>query len=198
MTLLPAMARCGSERVHFVTHSDGGILLRYWLARHRPERLGRVVMLAPPQRGIRDRGCSGPAGAVRVDQTGPRGCNWAPEKRICPTACRRSISTSGVIAGNQTLNPFYSALIPGEDDGKVAVDSTRVEGMADHIVLPVTHTFMMNNPLVIGQTIRLPALRCLRSRDGVHRGDRGSRGVGDDRRHGWRRRMLPAWGYWPG
>jgi pimeloyl-ACP methyl ester carboxylesterase len=138
-------AESNAPRIHFVTHSMGGILVRVWLRDcGAPANLGRVVMLAPPNRGseIPDRFAS--IAPVRWG-LGVNGRRLGTSDEALPTtlgAWPVGASDLGIIAGDRSMNPFLGATVPRPHDGKVSVTSTHLSGEREHLVLPYSHTWL--------------------------------------------------------
>jgi triacylglycerol lipase len=156
-TIPPVLQQCrsaGCGTIHFVTHSMGGLLVRYYLSREKIADLGRVVMLSPPNQGSEAsdalrgsffyRWYNGPAGQQLG--TGPEGIAATLGSVTYPV---------GVLTGNvhHFFDGWLSAIIPGEDDGKVAVERAKVTGMTDFLVLPYSHSFIMAKEATIAQTL---------------------------------------------
>jgi len=143
-----------APKVHFVTHSLGGVLLHACLAKYRPVNLGRVVMTAPGLHGSDAiemyrrhwlfRMMFGPA----AFQSGTQGDGFA--RRLEQTADYEL----GVIAGCISLDPIANLFIPWPHDGKISVARTKLDGMSDHIVLPTPHDLTPSDPLAIFQVLR--------------------------------------------
>jgi len=152
-TISNALTRCHNcTKIHFVTHSLGGILVRHYLANHTIENLGRVVMLGPPNKGSNIVNQLHQF-AVYKFINGPAGLQLGSEESSLPNQLGAVNFELGVIAGTRTVNPLLSLMLEKPNDGKVSVENSKVDGMTEHIALPVTHTFMMNNSSVISYVI---------------------------------------------
>ena len=149
-----ALFSAGSEgQLHFVGHSMGGLLTRVYISKYRPERLGRVVMLGTPNGGSQI--------ADRLRNVAPYRAWFGPAGAQLGT--RRDAATSalfppvdfpvGIIAGNRSVDPVASLFLPKPHDGRVSVANTKLDGMADHIVIGTSHPWLPGNRLAIAQTI---------------------------------------------
>jgi pimeloyl-ACP methyl ester carboxylesterase len=143
----------GFKRIHFVTHSMGAIVLRCYLQHNDLPEGSRIVMLAPPNGGSEivdwaqahiqwfDRLC-GPAAAD---------LNTAADAL---PACLKPVKPAvGVLAGRKSWNPLFSAILPGEDDGKVTVRRTMLPEMQDFMVVGANHTTILLNAEVRRQML---------------------------------------------
>lgn len=138
----------GMEKINFVTHSMGGIMVRYFLEKmERPENLGHVVMMAPPNHGSE---LVDNFGSFTSAFLGPANAQLGTDSDSLPNQLGPADYSLGIIAGSETANPLTHFVFNEPNDGKVTVESSKLEGMADHIVVPYTHTFMMERSEVIG------------------------------------------------
>ena len=150
------VSACRSEGqfpIHWVTHSLGGILLRYYLTHFEIDQLGRVVMLGPPNQG-----------SEVVDNlkhlpgfywlNGPAGRELGTGAQDIPRGLGAVDFDLGVIAGTKSMNLILSMFLPNPDDGKVSVESAKVDGMCSFLALPVTHPYLMKNEDIIVQSIQ--------------------------------------------
>lgn len=140
------------RRIHFLTHSMGGILLRYYLSEKTIENLGRTIMLAPPNKGseIVDK-----IGHWRLFYlcNGPAGLQLGTDQDSIPRKLGKLNFETGIITGNKSWNPLLSGLISDANDGKVSVNSAQLEGMKDFLLLPYSHSFIMQHKSVIEQAL---------------------------------------------
>jgi pimeloyl-ACP methyl ester carboxylesterase len=128
------------DRVHIVAHSLGGVLFRAMLDRHVPQRLGHVVMLGSPLRGSLI--------AARLARL--PGHRWLIGKGFAELNARGGFDAwdptvvAGGIAGRL---PYGAGRLTGgfdePNDGTVAVRETQLPGLADHVVLPVSHSALL-------------------------------------------------------
>jgi pimeloyl-ACP methyl ester carboxylesterase len=139
--------------IHFVAHSMGGLLTRAYLAKHPPASLGRVLLLGPPNNGseIADR-----FGHLAIYRAffGPAG----QQLTTAPDAATQALLPApdyplGVIAGDRSVYPIASRFLPSPNDGRVSVASTKLDGMADHLVIPTAHPLLVRDARAIEQTI---------------------------------------------
>lgn len=146
----------GAGSIHLVTHSMGGILARQMASDRAFPNLGRVVMLSPPNHGSE---VVDWLGDWKLFQwiNGPAGSELGTDENSTPNKLGPATFELGIVTGDRTVNLILSTMIPGKNDGKVSVESAKLDGMKAFRVIHATHSFIMGNRQAIDLTRRFLA-----------------------------------------
>ncbi|SER59847.1 esterase/lipase family protein [Sphingobium sp. YR768] len=149
---LTASPVSAAKTLHCVGHSMGGLMLRAYIARHRPENLGRVVMLGTPNDGSE---IADLLYRLRLHQPilNHAGALLRTRRDAATEARFGAIDYPvGVIAGDRPMiGALPNHIFRAPNDGKVSVAATHVAGQSDHLTLPVAHTAMIYSQPVADQ-----------------------------------------------
>lgn len=139
-----------TRKLHFVGHSMGALIIRVYVQKYKPANMGRVVALGSPNTGSEVADFLSQS-SLYENFYGPAGLELTTVHRAAHPL-DRPFYEIGTIAGDRTIDPLSSVVIPGDDDGKVSIASTRIAGEKDHIVLHANHATMPSNAAVIIET----------------------------------------------
>jgi pimeloyl-ACP methyl ester carboxylesterase len=142
----------GIERIQLVGFSMGGLVIRSYLDRHPHEQVSRVLLIGTPNHGaemadlLRRNSiyklCLGPAGQQL--------CTLA-DIGLAPHLPPPDVEF-GLIAGVRGNGWGFNPLIPGDDDGTVAVDSVKLEGAVDFTTVNSIHMLLPSRPRTLEAT----------------------------------------------
>lgn len=159
------------EEINFIGHSMGNIVVRHYLGdllrqepwkqsanaiaadRRAKRRFHRFVMLAPPNQGalLAETFANNVLFKEIFGDAGQQlGRDWPDlEKRLATPTFE-----FGIIAGGKGNGKGYNPLLPGDNDATISVETTKLPGARDFIVLPLLHSFVMEDTRVQEYTLR--------------------------------------------
>lgn len=143
----------GYERIHFVSHSLGALVVRTYLQNHRLPQGSRIVLLAPPNQGSELADWAHKTFPRLIQMSGPAVWNLGTRDQPYTSTLKPISEEVGIIIGEESWNPLFSKILPGRDDGAVTIERAKLEEMKDFLVAPCNHTTILLNPDIREQVL---------------------------------------------